>query len=170
MDTAITQSPALLAVYPGERTTITCTTNLKEKSKFSWYQQKPGQPPKLLVHGTSTLASGVLAQFSFSHSGPNFTLTISNMETNDAGTYYCVEWPGDHSDTSPNKNPHSCGEQWHLMIYEAQGPGCDCCSSEPLCLFCHLQKHLQMVPNDPALLFQRKVVELGDVPGGFQEE
>ncbi|KAF7482399.1 hypothetical protein GHT09_006215 [Marmota monax] len=91
MGTALIQSPALLAVYPGESTTITCTMNPKENSKFSWYQQEPGQAPKLLVYGISTLASGVPAQFSGSHLGADFTLTISNVDTNDAGTYYCIE-------------------------------------------------------------------------------
>lgn len=111
MNQALTQSPALLAVYPGERTTINCTTNPKENTKFSWYQQKPGQVPKLLVHSTSTLASGVPARFSGRQAGADFTLSISNVETTDTGNYYCVEWPGDHSDTAPNKNPQSCRQQ-----------------------------------------------------------
>ncbi|MBZ3876683.1 Ig kappa chain V-V region T1 [Sciurus carolinensis] len=91
MNKALTQSPALLAVYPGERTTINCTTNPKENTKFSWYQQKPGQIPKLLMHGTSTLASGVPAQFSGRQVEADFTLSISNVETTDTGNYYCVE-------------------------------------------------------------------------------
>lgn len=111
MNQALTQSPALLAVYPGERTTITCTTNPKENTKFTCYQQKPGQILKLLVHGTSTLASGVPARFSGRQSGADFTLSVSSVETTDAGIYYCAEWPGDHSDTAQNKNPQRCRQQ-----------------------------------------------------------
>ncbi|KFO37119.1 Ig kappa chain V region 3374, partial [Fukomys damarensis] len=44
----------------------------------------PGQFPKILVHETSTQASGVPGRFSSSHSVTDFTLTISHVETTDA--------------------------------------------------------------------------------------
>ncbi len=90
----VTQTSALLA-QTGQSVTVTCTFNsdpdccYSGKHALSWYSQKPGEAPKLLIYGTSILQSGTPSRFSGSGSNSDFTLTISGVQTEDAGHYYC---------------------------------------------------------------------------------
>uniref|UniRef100_G1TYZ5 Ig-like domain-containing protein n=1 Tax=Oryctolagus cuniculus TaxID=9986 RepID=G1TYZ5_RABIT len=88
-EVVMTQTPASVSEPVGGTVTIKCQASQSISSYLSWYQQKPGQPPKRLIYKASTLASGVPPRFKGSGSGTQFTLTISDLECDDAATYYC---------------------------------------------------------------------------------
>nr|AAT74920.1 anti-PRSV coat protein monoclonal antibody PRSV-L 3-8 immunoglobulin light chain variable region [Mus musculus] len=94
-DIVLTHSPASLAVSLGQRATISCkasqSVDYDGDSYLLWYQQKPGQPPKLLIYAASILESGIPARFNGSGSGTDFTLNIHPVEEEDAATYYCQQ-------------------------------------------------------------------------------
>ncbi|KAG1924720.1 immunoglobulin omega chain [Pimephales promelas] len=87
----VTQSPSISAVQPGEQVRINCKTssNVFNNNFLAWYSQKPGEAPKLLIYYASTLYSGTPSRFSGSGSGSDFTLSISGVQTEDTGDYYC---------------------------------------------------------------------------------
>uniref|UniRef100_A0A673SUX9 Ig-like domain-containing protein n=1 Tax=Suricata suricatta TaxID=37032 RepID=A0A673SUX9_SURSU len=93
----MTQSPGSLAVSLGQRVTLNCRASQSVSKWVDWYQQKPGQHPKLLIYNGNNRASGVPDRFSGSGSGTDFTLTISSLQAEDVATYYCQQ----HSSSPP---------------------------------------------------------------------
>nr|XP_025041647.1 immunoglobulin lambda-1 light chain-like [Pelodiscus sinensis] len=87
----MTQMPEFLAVSPGDTVTIRCKASSSVYGNMAWYQQKSGQAPKLLIHSASTRPSGIPDRFSGSKSGTDITFTISRVEADDAGDYYCQQ-------------------------------------------------------------------------------
>uniref|UniRef100_A0A4W5JZ27 Ig-like domain-containing protein n=1 Tax=Hucho hucho TaxID=62062 RepID=A0A4W5JZ27_9TELE len=93
----VTQTPAVKTVLPGQTVSLNCKASRavhpdcwnSGKPCLAWYQQKPGETTKLLIYYGSVLFSGTPSRFSGSGSGSDFTLTISGVQGEDAGDYYC---------------------------------------------------------------------------------
>ena len=103
----VTQTAAKSA-QPGHSVTIDCKANnvvyrneevtaTKGRYFTFWYFQKPGEVPKLLIYLSDERFSGVSSKFSGGGGHPSsggngldFTLTISGVQAEDAGDYYCL--------------------------------------------------------------------------------
>ncbi|XP_059973195.1 immunoglobulin kappa light chain-like [Mesoplodon densirostris] len=90
-DIQMTQSPTSVSASLRERVTISCRASQSVSKYLAWYQQKPGEAPKLLIYAASNLETGVPSRFTGSGSGTDYTLTINNLEAQDAATYYCQQ-------------------------------------------------------------------------------
>uniref|UniRef100_A0A672FNM3 Ig-like domain-containing protein n=1 Tax=Salarias fasciatus TaxID=181472 RepID=A0A672FNM3_SALFA len=87
------QTPSFSSAV-GQTVTITCRisqdVHVSGRTHYlAWYQQKDGQPPKLLIYYASTRYSGTPDRFTGSGSNSDFTLTISGVQAEDAAVYYC---------------------------------------------------------------------------------
>uniref|UniRef100_A0A8D0G802 Ig-like domain-containing protein n=1 Tax=Sphenodon punctatus TaxID=8508 RepID=A0A8D0G802_SPHPU len=89
----MTQPPSVSA-SPGEIVTISCARNSGSISSSwnSWYQQKPGSAPVLIIYKDTERPSGISAHFSGSidSSANTATLTISGVRGEDEADYYCA--------------------------------------------------------------------------------
>nr|3CLE_L Chain L, Fab light chain [Mus musculus]3CLF_L Chain L, Fab light chain [Mus musculus] len=91
-DIVMTQSQKFMSTSVGDRVSISCKASQNVGNIIAWYQQKPGQSPKALIYLASYRYSGVPDRFTGSGSGTDFTLTISNVQSEDLAEYFCQQY------------------------------------------------------------------------------
>uniref|UniRef100_A0A3B3C665 Ig-like domain-containing protein n=1 Tax=Oryzias melastigma TaxID=30732 RepID=A0A3B3C665_ORYME len=91
--------PGAVSSTVGGSVSISCTTShgVNEGEDLSWYQQKDGEPPKLLFYYVGSRVSGTPSRFSDGGSDSDFTLTISGVQAEDAAVYYFYYCQSYHS-------------------------------------------------------------------------
>uniref|UniRef100_A0A3Q3N6R0 Ig-like domain-containing protein n=1 Tax=Mastacembelus armatus TaxID=205130 RepID=A0A3Q3N6R0_9TELE len=88
--------PGVVKSALGGSVTIRCKTSQNVYVSGSahclhWYQQRDGKTPKRLISYANTRESGTPGRFTGSGSNSDFTLTISGVQAEDAGVYYCQQ-------------------------------------------------------------------------------
>ncbi|KAG2466162.1 KV5A2 protein, partial [Polypterus senegalus] len=88
---SVNQPSAPKSVSIGGSVTFSCTTGSDVEYYMAWYQQRPGQTPKLLIYAASTRYGDTPSRFTGSGSGTSFSFTINGVQPEDAGHYYCQQ-------------------------------------------------------------------------------
>lgn len=91
---SVTQTPSVKAVLVGQTIKLNCRSSSPIaycRDCVSWYLQKTGEAPKLLIKRISARYGSTPSRFVGEGSGfgSDFSLTISNVQAEDAGVYYC---------------------------------------------------------------------------------
>uniref|UniRef100_M3YDA9 Ig-like domain-containing protein n=1 Tax=Mustela putorius furo TaxID=9669 RepID=M3YDA9_MUSPF len=125
----LTQTPLSLSVTPREPASISFRASQRlvhsnGKTYLSWYLQKPDQSPQLLIYEVSNPFTGVPDRFKGSGSGTDFTLTISRVEADNVGVYYCGQFTHDPPTVvqPPAQTSLFGGPHWASVLPE-QGAG-----------------------------------------------
>lgn len=89
----LTQTPGAQSVAAGQIVSIKCKPSSVVGYNLNWYIQKPGEAPKLIIHAATNRQSDVSDRFSGSlaWNGADLTLTISGVQAEDSGVYYCQQ-------------------------------------------------------------------------------
>ncbi|NXF76301.1 LV1 protein, partial [Sclerurus mexicanus] len=94
---SITQ-PSSVSANVGETIRITCSGS---SYSYDWYQQKiPGTAPVTVIYHNSKRPSDIPSRFSGSTSNSVSTLTITGVQAEDEGVYFC----GGYDDSSPGQH------------------------------------------------------------------
>uniref|UniRef100_A0A8C8RZX2 Ig-like domain-containing protein n=1 Tax=Pelusios castaneus TaxID=367368 RepID=A0A8C8RZX2_9SAUR len=98
----LTQPPSASASL-GQTVTVSCARSSGSIDSYyvSWFQQKPGSTPKLIIYEWNKRPSGISSQFSGStdSSANTAILTISGLQAEDEADYYCASNEGSYSPT-----------------------------------------------------------------------
>ena len=92
----VIQEP-VMSVSLGGTVTLTCafsSGSVTTSNYPSWFQQTPGQPPRLLIYYTNSRPTGVPSRFSGAISGNKATLTITGAQAEDEADYFCALYKG----------------------------------------------------------------------------
>ena len=87
-DILMTQSPAAVSVQSRGSATLSCKASSNIDDDLAWYHHKPGQAPKFIINFNSGYTSG---RYHGTGYDIDFTLTINNVQAEDAGDYYCQQ-------------------------------------------------------------------------------
>ncbi|KAI4903457.1 hypothetical protein NFI96_012238 [Prochilodus magdalenae] len=104
----LTQEKAM-SVKLTESIKISCRTDASRDWILTWYQQKPGEPPKFLL-ADSTRASGLPSRFTYSGSGSQEYLHINGVQAEDGAVYYSSPTPPSLLLLAPSQSTSSGSE------------------------------------------------------------
>uniref|UniRef100_A0A8C4H0F1 Ig-like domain-containing protein n=1 Tax=Dicentrarchus labrax TaxID=13489 RepID=A0A8C4H0F1_DICLA len=97
LSTSVRQESGFISANVGDNVTLQCFFQCNETGVFSWYKQTLGQKPRIVSTYFEHDAKGTFTD-EFKNN-PRFTLetkkgknhlTISNLQTSESATYYCV--------------------------------------------------------------------------------
>ncbi|KAG1948860.1 immunoglobulin lambda-1 light chain-like [Pimephales promelas] len=122
--------PEVETVQLSQTATIECHIDVGiYDDRLAWYQQKPGEAPKLLIYWINSRYSGTPSRFSGSgtrHTGRDFTLIISGVQTEDTGDYYCQSYHSGVEEKHFNyRQLNRCKDQFSYQGNDAQDKPAD---------------------------------------------